>query len=89
MRCYFVRDGHIAGVEVLPPGISVEDAIARAHTLSSKRKGPFDGLEVWDRGRAVFRHPDPGGEMLAPISRLASLLARESSLTSSPSLAAE
>ena len=70
MRCYFLNDGHIAGVEMLPPGISDKDAIARAHVLSLKRKGPFDGFEVWDRGRAVFRHPDLGGEMLAPISRM-------------------
>jgi hypothetical protein len=56
MRCYFLRDGHIAGVEVLPPGISDEDAIARAHTLSAKRKGSFDGFEVWERARFVFRH---------------------------------
>jgi hypothetical protein len=58
MRCYFLRDGHLAGVEMLPLGLSDEDAIARAHILSSKRKGPLDGLEVWDRGRAVFRRPD-------------------------------
>ena len=32
MRCYFLR-------------ALDEDAIARAHTLSSKRKGPFDGFE--------------------------------------------
>jgi len=54
---------------MLPLGLSDEDAIARAHRLSSKRKGPLDGLEVWDRGRAVFRRPDPYAEMLAPISR--------------------
>ncbi len=59
MRCYFLRDGHIAGVEILPPGLSDEDAIARAHTLSLKHKGPFDGFEVWDRARVVFRQPDP------------------------------
>jgi hypothetical protein len=55
MRCYFLHGGHITGVEILPPGHSDEDAIARAHTLSSKRKGPFDGFEVWDRARFVFR----------------------------------
>ncbi len=55
MQCYFLRNGHLAGVEMLPPGLSDEDAIARAHTLSSKRKGPLDGLEVWDRARFVSR----------------------------------
>jgi hypothetical protein len=65
MRCYFLRDEHLAGVEMVPVGSSDEDAIARAHTLSSKRKGPFDSLEVWDRARFVHLHyaerpsPDP------------------------------
>jgi hypothetical protein len=57
MRCYFLRAGRIAGVEILPLGLSDEETIARAHTLSSKRKGPFDGFEVWDRARLVFRRP--------------------------------
>ena len=43
-------------------GISDDDAIARAHTLASKRTGPFDGLEVWDGARFVFRRPS--GETL-------------------------
>jgi hypothetical protein len=55
MRCYFLRGGRIAGVEILPPGLSDEDAVARAHALASKRKGPFDGLEVWDGARFIFR----------------------------------
>jgi hypothetical protein len=50
MQCYFLRNGHLAGVEMLPPSFSDEDAIARALILSSKRKGPLDGLEVWDGG---------------------------------------
>jgi hypothetical protein len=50
MLCYFLRDEHIAGVEMLPPGFSDGDAIARAHVLSSKRKGPLNGIEVWDSG---------------------------------------
>jgi len=53
MPCYFLRDGHVAGVEVLPLGLSDEGAIARAHVLLSKRKGPLDGFEVWDRARFV------------------------------------
>jgi hypothetical protein len=57
MRCYFLDDGRIAGDEMLQPGLSDEDAVARAHTLSSKRKGPFDGSEVWDRAPFVFRRP--------------------------------
>jgi hypothetical protein len=59
MRCYFVNDGHIAGVEMLPPGLSDKQAIERARLLSLKRKDPFDGFEVWHRNRCVFRQPDP------------------------------
>ena len=59
MRCYFLRDGHIAGVEMLPLGLSDKDAIAGAHALSSKRKGPFEGFEVWDDARMIFSYADP------------------------------
>jgi hypothetical protein len=65
MHCYFLHDGHIAGVETLAPELSDEDAIARAHILFSKRKAPFDGFEVWDRARFVFRLP-PSAETVAP-----------------------
>ena len=57
MRCYFLRDSHIAGVEVLPGGLSDEDAITRAQTLASKRKGPIDSFEVWEGSRFVHRSP--------------------------------
>ena len=57
MRCYFLRAGRIAGVEVIPEGLSDEEAIARAHVLSAKRKGPFDNFEVWEGPRFVFRQP--------------------------------
>ena len=65
MWCYFLLEGRIAGVEVLPPGLMDEDAIARALILSSKRKGPFDGFELWDGTRLVIRHPDPADELLS------------------------
>ena len=62
MWCYFFLNGRNAGVEALPSGLSDKDAIARAHTLLSKRKGPFDGFEVWDGARLILRHPDPFAE---------------------------
>jgi hypothetical protein len=58
MRCYFLREGHIAGIEMLT-GLSKQDAIAKAHMLFSEHGHRFDGFEVWDRGRVVIRHPDP------------------------------
>ena len=42
------------GVEMLPLGLSDQDAIASARTLPSNRKDPFDGFEVWDRDRVVI-----------------------------------
>jgi hypothetical protein len=60
-----------AGVEMLPLGLSDQDAITRAHTLSSKRKGPFDGFEVWDHARFVWL---PSAVTLAPSLRCASEL---------------
>jgi hypothetical protein len=73
MRCYFLRPGRIAGVEILPLGLSDEDAVARAHALASKRKGPFDGLEVWDGARSSSGAPRRRSR-LRPASRTATRL---------------
>ena len=56
MRCYFIRNHHVVGVEMLPLGLSDQDAITKAHKLSAKRKGPIDGFEVWDGARLVIKH---------------------------------
>jgi hypothetical protein len=56
MRCYFIRDEQIMGVAMLPTGLSDQDAIARAHALCAKRRGPIAGFEVWDGARLVIRH---------------------------------
>ncbi len=58
MRCFFLRAGHIVGVEMLTE-LSDQDAIATAHLLFSERRTKFDGFEVWDGARIVIRHPDP------------------------------
>jgi hypothetical protein len=58
MRCFFLRNGHIAGVEMLS-GLSDQEATAKAQKLFLDRRGQFEGFEVWDRTRVVFRHPDP------------------------------
>jgi hypothetical protein len=55
MLCFFLRDDRLADVEILPPGLSDEDAIARALTRSSNREGPFNAVEIWDGRRIVFR----------------------------------
>lgn len=57
MRCYLFRNGHIAAVEVLNAA-SDEAHVAQAHELFAKRETKFDGFEVWDRARLVYRSPD-------------------------------
>jgi hypothetical protein len=58
MRCYFMRGGRIEAVEELP-GLSDEEAIAKAHALFSEREHLFEGFELWDRARVLIRHPEP------------------------------
>jgi hypothetical protein len=78
MPCYFLRNGHVAGVEMLPLGLSDEGAIARARVRLSKRRGPLEGFEVWDRARFVFsglngRAPVPNYEPASASLRITSL----------------
>ena len=71
MRCYFMRDGHIDAVEELP-GLSDEQAIAKADALFSQRKHLFEGFEVWDRTRVLIRHPKsaaPNNAVAWPLHR--------------------
>jgi hypothetical protein len=58
VRCYFMRNGHIGAVEVLTDA-SDEVAIKKAEALFEKRSKDFEGFEVWDRARFVYRHPLP------------------------------
>lgn len=60
MRCYFMRNGHIAGVEVLPEGVSDETAIDMAREFFDLQKDEgrsFEGFEVWHEARHVYRWP--------------------------------
>lgn len=61
MRCYFLRKGHIAGVEVLPEGLTDTEAVERAQQLFVERQqqqtARYDGFEVWDRARHIHRWP--------------------------------
>jgi hypothetical protein len=56
MRCYFMRDGHIASVELLDVN-SDEEAIEKSKALFEERKSKFDGFEVWDRARKIAEGP--------------------------------
>ena len=57
----------------MSPGLMDEDAIARALILSSKRKGPFDGFELWDGARLVIRPLDPADNSVFASLRMTSL----------------
>jgi hypothetical protein len=72
MLCYFMRGGRIEAVEELT-GLSDDEAIAKAHALFSQRKREFDGFEVWDRTRAIIRHPEravPNNVAVWPLHRV-------------------
>lgn len=59
MRCYFMRNGHIASVEVLE-GVTDDAAaikLGSASFLKRLREG-FEGFEIWERDRIVFRYPE-------------------------------
>ena len=58
MRCFFMRDGHIAGVEELP-GLSDAEAVERSRAMFAARRAAneYDGFEVWQLSRMVFQHP--------------------------------
>ena len=71
MRCYFMRDGHIEAVEELP-GLSDEEATAKAHALFSERRHFFEGFELWDRARVLIRYPEaaaPNNVVAWPLHR--------------------
>jgi predicted protein tyrosine phosphatase len=59
MRCYFMRNGHIAAVEVLTVGISDTDAVETGKALFREREAAnrYEGFEVWDRARRIHCHP--------------------------------
>ena len=52
MRCYFMRGGHIAAVELLDAK-SDEEAMEQCRGLFEERKSKFEGFEVWDRTRKI------------------------------------
>jgi hypothetical protein len=57
MRCFFIKGGHIAGVEALPPDVTDDEAIEMAHHLFEERRSEFDGFEVWDHSRELYQFP--------------------------------
>jgi hypothetical protein len=58
MRRFFIKGGHVAGVEELL-GVTAAQAIEMAHKLYEARKEEFEGFEVWDGDRAMSLFPEP------------------------------
>ena len=58
MRCYLYRAGHIVAVEILAAG-SDDALIQQARAAFEPRKHEFDGFEIWDRARFIYRFPEP------------------------------
>ena len=58
MRCFLMRNGHIAAVQFVTVGPD-ESLIEQAKEHFGSRVGEcFDGFEVWDGTRRVFGHPN-------------------------------
>jgi hypothetical protein len=60
MRCFFLKNGHIVSVELLP-GLTDKEAVAKSHRLFAEAPaGRFDGFEVWEKERHIMRYGGPG-----------------------------
>lgn len=57
MRCYLFRKGHIAAVEVLN-GASDDAVVEQARTVFEERKTDYEGFEVWENARFIYRYPE-------------------------------
>ena len=59
MRCYFMRGGKIEGVELLKAAAPDDELVEQAKRLFHERAdaGNYDGFEVWDLNRFVYREP--------------------------------
>lgn len=57
MRCFFLRRGHIAGVELLP-GLGDAEAVEKCRQMyeAKKDEANYEGFEVWDQARMVIQH---------------------------------
>jgi hypothetical protein len=61
MRCFFLRDGHIAAVELLPQGLDDAEAVERSRQMFEERtrESRYEGFEVWDMARVVAQFLPP------------------------------
>jgi len=58
MRCYFLRGGQIAAVELLDRALGDDAAVRQGASMFIAQMGKFERYEIWDQNRMVFRFPD-------------------------------
>jgi len=58
MRCNLMNDGHIAAVELLENAPDDAAALFEATAIFIGHTGNYDGFEVWDDARLIFRSLD-------------------------------
>jgi hypothetical protein len=61
MRCYFIKNGHVAGLRELPD-LSDQEAIDQSKLLFKEQPGAYDTFEVWERARVVYLHTPPNSK---------------------------
>ena len=67
MRLYFMKGGHISGVEAdALQGLSDEQTIEKGRELFAAREDQFDGFEVWQGTRMVIQEPPPDDNSPVP-----------------------
>ena len=71
MRCYLMRGGHIAAVELVDQasddGVAISQAVA---IFVARMPEDYEGFEIWDHKRVVYRYPD---EVLPKLGHIQSL----------------
>jgi hypothetical protein len=63
-RGFFLRDGNIAAVELLPQGLNDAEAVEKSRQMFEERtqESRYEGFEVWDMARVLL--PIPAAENL-------------------------
>ena len=63
MRCYFMRNGHIENVAILENVKDDGAAIKKgAELFLARLPANYDGFEIWERDRMVYRYPEVQGQ---------------------------
>lgn len=57
MRCYFMRANRIEAVALLTTGSDAQLVLEATRLFEEQALGLYDGFEVWDINRFVYRWP--------------------------------